>query len=173
MPTLFDIGEELRALNELLEERDGDVSDPAVEQAIDQWFTEFVGAESAKADAYVGYIRTLEGEIAVANAEIEQFRMKAQSRAKRVTWLKDRLKLYMELTGKTKIPTAAGRVVAIQSNGGNQPIKLNLLPHELPAEFLRVTVEPDLDKIRESLLAGGEATKFATLEPRGSHIRIR
>ena len=79
----------------------------------------------------------------------------------------------MELTHRAKLETATGRVLAIQKNGGKQPLVVDWLPlEELPERFQKVTITEDREKIAEALAAGEELT-FARLEPRGTHLRIK
>ena len=51
--TLFEIGEDMQALSDLLAEVGGDVSDEEAEAAVDAWFEENGGNLAAKADGYV------------------------------------------------------------------------------------------------------------------------
>jgi hypothetical protein len=172
--TLFELTSDLRALDELLEERDGDITDPEVERAVTNWFAELSSNEGAKLDCYVGYIRTLEMEASAARAEAEQYEAKAKTREKRVAWLKDRVKLHLEQTHRAKVETATKRVIAIQPNGGMAPLLMAdpLDPAALPDEYVRVKREPDREAIRRAL-ADGAVLPFARLGEKGTHLRIR
>jgi len=172
--TLFDIGADLLALNDLFEEVGGELGSPETEAAFDAWAKTLVADEGKKLDGYCGLIRTLEGEAAVAKAEAEQYAMKARTRENRVKWLKDRMKQHLELTGRTKVQTATGRTVTIQANGGKLPLLITegTDPTKIPTEFQRVKIEIDNEKVREHLEAGGPL-EFAAIGPRGSHLRIR
>ncbi len=171
---LFEIMPDLLALNELFEAEGGELGSPEIEAAFVEWTTTLASEEGVKLDGYCGLIRTLEGEEAVAKAEAEQFAMKARARANRVKWLKERMRQYLEMTGRSKAGTATGRTIAIQANGGKQPLFINPTtdPKTLPVEYQRVRVEVDTDAVREAL-DGGADLPFAKLESRGSHLRIR
>lgn len=171
--TLFDLSDDLRALAALMDECDAELTRETSE-ALDEWFAELAADEARKLDGYVGLIKQNEMEAAAAKAEAEQYAMKARARENRVRWLKERVKGYLEATGRTKVTTATNRTIAIQANGGHAPILLpeSLDPNTIPDEFAIVRRTPDLDKIREHLTAGG-SLPFAALGDRGRHLRIR
>jgi hypothetical protein len=172
--TLFAIGGELQALQELLVERDGDVTDPEIAAAVDAWFATIAADEGAKLDGYIGLIRQNDMEAAAAKEESERWTMKARARENAAKRLKDRLKQYLEFTGRTKATSATGRVAAIQANGGKVPLTIadGIDPVQVDPSYQRIKVEFDTEKIRSSLEAGDDVG-FARLEPRGNHLRIR
>jgi len=156
-----------------MNECDDELSREASE-AFDEWFGELSKNEAAKLDGYVGLIKTLEMEAAAAKAEAEQYTMKARSRENRAKWLKERVKGYLEATGRTKVETATKRTIAIQANGGAVPVMLmdSIDPASIPDEFAVVRRTPNTEAIREYLAAGGQLP-FASLGVRGTHLRIR
>jgi hypothetical protein len=172
--TLFNIGAELIALNDLLDEIGGDVSEPAVELAVTAWFGELEAEQGAKLDNYIGLIRTLEMEAHAAGEEADRYTAIEEARANRAAWLKDRLKAHLEATGQPKATTVSGRVVAVQKNGGKKPLGLadDLRIDDLDERFRRVVVSADTDAIRKALEAG-EVIEGATLREPGTHLRIR
>jgi hypothetical protein len=189
--SLFDIGDDLIAIENLIEERDGDISDPDVCDAITAWMAEMEGDLAAKTDGYVNLIRKWESEASAAKAEAEQYQKAAEVRANRVRSLKDRLKGWMQMMNRAKIETATGRTIAVQNNGGVEPVavddtktefldramtgmQLNAADFILPelAPFIRVKVELDIKAVRDHLKAGN-SLPFATLQPRGQQLRIR
>lgn len=171
--TLFDIGADLLALNELCEELPGGEMTPEAEAAFDAWAKSLAADEGKKLDGYCGLIRTLEGEAAVAKSEAEEYAMRARTRENKVKWLKRRMMDYLAVTGRTKVQTATSRTIAVQANGGKLPLTmLEADVSKLPTAYQRVKVEPDTEGIRAVLEGGGELP-FAKLEPRGSLLRIR
>jgi hypothetical protein len=174
MRTLFAISEDLRALENLIESVDGDISDPQVEAAISGWLAELEKDQAVKTDAYVNLIRKWDNELAAAKAEAEQYRKIAETRANRVAKLKARLKEHMEATHQQRIETATGRTVAIQKNGGKAPLQIDMTtdPRQLEPRFQKTTVAIDTDAVRVALEAG-ESLDFASLLPVGSHLRIK
>lgn len=172
--SLFDIGEDLLALESLIESLDGDISDPAVDAAITEWFAEMAQNQGAKCDNYVALIRKWEMESSAAKAEAEQYAKAAKVREARITRLKERLKQHMELTRQTKIETPTGRTIAIQNNGGSVPliIDANVQPDRLEERFQRKTITLDAEAVRKALDAK-ETLPFAQLGQRGTHLRIK
>lgn len=174
MGTLFEIGEDLEAIESLLYELDGDISDPEAAEAIEVWFAEFQQNQGKKIDGYLNLIRKWEAEAAAAKAEIDQYRKRAQVRENRVDAFKARLKLYMETTNQKKIETPTGRAVSIQANGGKVPLWVdeNVRPESLEPRFQKITVAVNNDAIRTAIDAG-EALSFARLGQRGTQLRVR
>lgn len=179
--TLFEIGAELQALDALLEDLGGDVSDPEVGAAVDLWYASLMADEGRKLEDWVGYVRQLEMEVAVAREEAERFLAKARSRESRIEWLKGAMKKHLELTGRTKATTVAGRTLAVQKNGGKAPmvwvtpegmLVASLAAADIPDEFCVTRRTIDMEKVRAALEAG-QQLPFAKLEERGTHLRIR
>lgn len=174
MATLFQIGDDLLALNALCEELPGGELSPEAEAAFDAWAKSIADDEANKLESYCGLVKTLEGEIAVAKAEAEQFAMKARTRENRVKWLKQRMLDYLTGTGRTKAVTTAGRTVAVQANGGNAPLWIDptIAPEAAPVIYQKIRVEFATDSIRADL-EDGIGPNWARLDPRGNHLRIK
>ena len=172
--TLFAISDDLLALNDLLEQLDGDVTNPEVDAAVTKWFAELASDESKKLDGYAGYIKQMEMESVAAKAEADQWAAKARTRDNRVKWLKERVKVYLELTGRTKATTDTGRTFAIQNNGGVVPLIIAELtdPKTVDPKFQKVTYSFDSEAIRQALADGG-TLDWARLEKRGTHLRLK
>ncbi len=172
--TLFNIGDDLIALEKLIDECDGDISDPQVEEAVTAWFAEIGGSQSAKVDGYINLIKRWDMQAAAAKSELEQYRKIAQVRENRIMRLKQRLKEHMEHTHQQKIETVSGRTVAIQNNGGLIPMEIDpdVNPQAIPEKFRRIVVELNTTAVRAALSAG-ETLPFARLGQRGTQLRIR
>jgi len=173
MPSLWEIADDIRALDALIEELGGDITDPQVTTAWEAMAASLATDESRKLDGYVNWIKRLEMEAAAVRAESDQYLQKARTRDNRIAWIKANLKLHLETTGRTKIETETHRVVSIRGNGGSTPVKLadTIDPAALPDEFTIVRRAPDMEAIRAAL-SGGRELPFATLEKRGTHLRI-
>jgi hypothetical protein len=175
MPSLFDIGTELQALDQLLDERGGDISDTDVEAAVTQWFEQLAHDESRKLDNYYGLIRQLEGEAEVAKSEANTFRQKAQTRERRIAWLKSLLLTHLQRTNRTKVSTATGRTIALQANGGKLPLAVNwdlIDLDEIDPKFVTIKRELNQDAVRAALESGEEFI-YAMIQERGQHLRIK
>jgi hypothetical protein len=171
--TLLDISDDLIALGDLLDERDGDIS--GIEQAIDQWMAEIGTDRDAKLDNYAALIRERELVASALKAEEERLAMRRRVAENTIKSLKDRLKMFFERTGLRKVETKR-YVIAVQANGGLQPLELSADavadPKSLPLRFHLVTIEADTEAIRKAI-DKGESLPFASLGERGTHLRIR
>lgn len=170
--TLFEITEDLRALDALLDESDGEIT-PENEAAYDAFFAELQQEQGAKLDAYIGLLKTWEGEEAVARSVIDQFKAKVQAIGNRIDRHRGRMLLHLVNTGQKSIKSAKGYTVARQDNGGKQPLDIDPVdPKTVPGRFQKVTVSIDADAVRAAIDAG-ETVPFARLKPRGQQLRIR
>ena len=173
MRTLFSIGSDLAALDELCNESDAE-NTPEIEAAIMAWLETLKTEESAKMDNYAGYIRTLEMEEAAAKEESERWAKKSSSRGNQARYMKSVMLEYLKSTGRTKVITDAGRTIAIQNNGGVVPMLISesVKPEQVPSEYTRTRIDFDTAKIRAALESGVEL-EFASMGVRGQHLRIR
>lgn len=169
--TLFEIGEELRALDALLDETGGELT-PETESVVEEFFRELQSDQANKLNGYCHYLKKLESEAAVARATADQFRQKVAVRENAALRLKDRLKEFMIATGQKKAVTTEGWEIAVVNNGGKQPMDLDATA-PIPKEFM---VQPppvaDKDLIRAAL-EGGAKLPFARLKERGQQLRIK
>ena len=177
MRSLYEIGGDVLALNDLLEELEGDLSRAGeLEPAVEAWLDGLATEQATKLDSYAGLIRTLEMESAAAKAEAEQWAHKARSRQARADYLTERLKQYMEATGQLKLQSATGRRLSVVKNGGKAPLVIDetkVKPADVPAEYQRQP-PPEFarDKIRETLEAGGKL-EWAAIGERGTRLTIK
>lgn len=176
---LFDIGADLLRVRDVIDNPPEGIPEgmdmPAFDGTSDllrEWFDSLKDEEAAKLDNYVGLIKTLEMEAVAAQAEAEQWKAKAESRKRRIEWLKERLLSHLVATGRDKVTTATGRVIAAQANGGKEPLLMHEGTTDVPAEFIILVPTVDKEKVRKKLEAG-EVLEFAQLGERGRHLRIR
>ncbi len=176
--TLRGITDEFRALADLLSEGAPELEAEAA-AAMDAWYCEIVGQESAKLDGYVDLIRHFESREAVAKAEADQFRAEAeryaaiaQVQANAARRLKTRLMEHLIATGQPKVTTATGRTVRVQKNG-TAPFHVapDLNLDAVPAECVKVVKSLDSDAVKARIKAG-ETFPFAWFGEAGSHLRI-
>lgn len=171
--TLYEIGEDLRALDELLSEVGGDVSEADAEQAIDQFLAENRDALATKLDGYGAVLRAMEADAAFCEAEAARLSERATVRRNNVKRMKARLCQFFEAHGIPKVETPRFRF-ALTANGGKAPLSVTIPPDALPEPYRveRVVYSADNDAIRAALEAG-ELLDFATLGARGNHIRVK
>lgn len=181
MHALMEIGEARRTLDAILEECDGDITDPRVAETVDAWYAEIEANESEALDRDVNYIRWCESRAAVAQAEADfhaklasDYTKKAKGFVGRADWRRTLIKEYLQSHGRTEVFTSGGRRISIAGNGGVAPVRLAgaVDPATIPDEFVTVKRVPDMEAIRKYLTAGG-ALPFAELGVRGSSLRIR
>ena len=164
--SLFDIGEHFYALESLIIDNEGEIDD-----TIDHWLKEYKAQEEDKVDAYCYLINKYQD---IAD-EADRLAQRAKKYHQTVTELKNRLKYYMEASGKEKIETARF-TLKVTANGGSLPVALKegITVEELPDAFVRMVKEADLSSLRHALLTGNaNAYPFAHFLPRGTHLRIK
>lgn len=169
MPTLYDITQELQALDDLLVENGGDVSDPAVDAIITAWMDKIEGDLENKVDGYCAFIREMEARSAARQQEIDRLKALVESDFNAISKLKDRLKAALEVIGRPKVQTKRF-AVSVCKNGGQQPVEIN--EDQVPQDYMNWTPVVNGARIREELAAGKELP-FARMLERGSHLRIK
>lgn len=194
--TLFEIGQDMEALDNLLEELGGDVSDEVVFAAIDGWLNENAENLKEKADRYGALIQQ---RLAIAKARKEEAARIAALGAADERFgkaLKARLKVFMEEHKMQKFETETFKF-AIQANGGLRALNLLCEAKDLPERFVELVPQPRNDVLREEWeVAEAEVSdylqehpkstkaealevleplvaKYSRLEERGTQLRIR
>ena len=167
---LIDISADMQALDDLLAEVGGDVSDPKVGEIVDAWFNELDHSLTAKIDNYAALISTMRARADIRKAEAERLARRAQVDEASADWLASRLLAALDSRGMRKVETDR-YAVSVVGNGGKAPL---LVDGDVQAEFLKTVtkVEPDRERIRASLEAG-EALPFASLGERGRRLAIK
>lgn len=171
MSTLYEIGQDLDALEGLLAEAGGDVSEADAEQAIDAWLAESEGALKEKLDSYGALIREFEERGKARKAEADRLNALASVDTNAAKRLKDRLRWFFEARGIDKVESPRFRFT-LANNGGKAPVDVLLPAEALPEWCQRISVSADVEAIRAKLEAG-EALEFAALRERGKHVRVK
>jgi hypothetical protein len=168
--TLFNITEDLLALDDILFESGGDATDERSAAAMDNWFDEIEGDFANKVEAYCCLIREIEHRCWSRKQEEERMRSIRKIDENTVKSLKDRMRHALDSLERTRVDTGMFRVT-VAKNGGKQPLVIDegSVPHEFTVT--KVTSEPDKDLIRETLDKGGNLP-FARLNERGRSLRI-
>ncbi len=168
MPTLFQLTAEILAAYDGVDEAQGEIT-PEMDAALGT----LQEAEHVKLDAYYALIRTVKMEADAADAEVKKWADRRDARYRLGESLKARVYAHMTATGQAKITTLQGNVFAVQANGGKRPLKMHTDDaKEIPADYRKVVILADVEKIRAEL-ESGEPLEFAHLEERGTHLRIR
>lgn len=154
-PTLYQLGEEFRALDELLDEqREGTVADL---EAVSAWFAELEGALEQKLQRCIAWAAAEEALAAAAKVEAKRLTTLAKRREANVERLKRAVMALFEAQGIKRIDTPLGAVRLVK-NGGSPPVLVadgvDLM--ELPEGCWRAVIEPVREELRARLKAGEE-----------------
>lgn len=174
--TLFNINEDFAAMDELLDECEGEIT--GVEEIINKWFAELGQDVREKADGYAAFIMELEARAKARNEESDRLKHRAKIDENTASWLRSRLKDFMESRAIPRLETRRFKI-GVQTNGGVQPlhIKAPLVAKSIP-EFQRITIDINNDAIRKALESDDselreKAELVAEFQPRGTQLRIR
>jgi hypothetical protein len=170
---LLDLAHEMVVLDEMILEADGDLSNPVVAAKLEEWWRDSLTDFNSKVDNYCGLIREIELRVARRAEESERLAMRNKAEQNAVKSLKDRMKMAMEFAGVRKAGDI--RTATICGNGGKPPLKIDqpfARSEDIPEQFRKVVVSLNEEAVREAI-ESGEPVKFAHLEERGTHVRIK
>lgn len=192
--TLFEISEDIRALEALVTEVDGDVSEEETEAAIDEWFRENQSRLESKLEDYCWLIKEREHRGTARKAEERRLRDLRLTDERLVDRLKQRLKLFFQTTGRSKAETTSFKLW-IQSNSSRSLwFNDDMPPERLPEVYQLTQIIPNMDMIRADAeeyerlrslespsgeeqgimqVLGDRLDGVAHLNPPGSHLRIK
>ncbi|MDH4139044.1 MAG: siphovirus Gp157 family protein [Coriobacteriia bacterium] len=167
---LLQITDDMQALDDLLAEVGGDVTDPKVSEIVDAWFAEIDANLTGKVDNYAALITSIRARADIRRAEAERLARRAQVDEASADWLAARLLAALDARGMKKLETDR-YAVSVVGNGGKAPL---LLDGEVPADWTKTVTrtEPDKERIRLAIEAG-QALPFARLGERGKRLAIR
>jgi len=175
MATLFQIGDDVKALHNLLIECGGEITDDEAEAAIEEWFAETNAAAETKVNSICWLIREFEGRAEVREQAAKTLMASAGADANQAKRLKNRVKLFMEQCGFDKLQTEHFKLT-IAANGGVVPLVIpkewEIEPASAPEAFHKVEIRLNQNAIREAI-RNDEETHGACLGDRGTHLRIR
>lgn len=164
--SLFDITTEMTAIIQHSPE-DGEIS-----PQLDQWFTQLGEMEAAKLDEYYKAIEVLQGQVRMAEEQVNLYSRKIKEKLGKIVSMKERLKNHFEATGRTIITTAEGRDIRLQKNGGMQKLEIDNVA-DLPLSMTRTVSETVANTaLIRAAIEKGEEVPGAKLLPRGTSIRF-
>lgn len=203
MRTLFQISDDLFALEAILAEVGGEITDDEAGAALEKFFDELGAERDAKIDNYCALIRELEARAEAREAEAKRLTALAGSDANSAKRLKNRLLVFFEIQEISKLDTARFRV-AVQKNGGALPLifpeEWEREPARAPERYHKQTIalnktllredaeftQSEIKKLKADVEAGkitpeqaanmlhvAEFTNKVRLGERGTHLRIR
>jgi hypothetical protein len=177
--TLRAIGEDLQALEDLLQEVGGDVSEADAEAAIDAWLTETTDALHKKLDRYVDLIQYMNDRAKGRKEEAARLTALAKTDENGAKYLKDRLYWFMREHGQAKLDTKFHRL-SIAKAGGKAPVVITTAwtPEEAAErgyqDCVRVTYDWDKVAILKLLEDEDETVmEIAKLGERSESVRIK
>lgn len=174
MQSLYHISEQLRAIDDYMDEIDGDVSHPDVEAMLDAWMAEVAHDEAARLDDMAAIIAEITHRAESRKLEAHRLSDLASADLRAAAAMRDRIDRYMVANGRKKVQTDRFRI-SLRTNGGTVPLIVDLPAEELPdayrRERTRTTVHADQDAIREALDSGAELD-FARYGERGHTLKI-
>ena len=173
--TLFEISDELAAIEELLTANDGEITDDDAGRTLEAWFDEIGDARDAKIDDYCRLITMIRERAEARHREMMRIGALADTDENTVQRLKAGLQRFMAEQGITKLETGLHKLT-IANNGGKAPLVVPEEWHEDPASaperYHRKVIKLDVDAIRADLL-GGEEVPGCAIGERGTHLRIK
>lgn len=161
----------MREIDHLLATLEGDISDPAIDEAITEWIEEMDSDLKGKVDGYAAYVTELLALAAARNDEAKRLKERAKVNENAAKRLKDRLLWALQERGIDKVETLR-YTVSVSTAGGMQKLDVQVPAEELPPRFQKVTIDADNKAIREAI-AAGEEVDGATLMERGTVLRIK
>lgn len=185
--SLFQISDDLLALDDLLSEVGGEITEDEAGAALEKFFDELGEERDAKLDNYGALIRQYEAKAEARQAEAQRLQRLAATDANNAKRLKTRLLAFFELHGIKKLETLRFKF-SVQANGGKAPLVVpeqwEREPASAPEQFHHHVIQLDKEAIRAALeavfdgdSAQVEAEKLmdagCSIAPRGAHLRIK
>ena len=169
--TLYQLTDAFLSIYSRIDESTGEMS-PEDEAELKEFMDKLSVEEPLKLDRCIAFIQQMRMESQSCRTQAQMWVEKARAREARADRLETELLVHLQRTKRDRITTASGRVIAVQLNGGNQPVVYdeNIDPNTLPPEFRKV----DINKANVLIeLKCGRKLDFARLGERGKHLRIR
>ena len=173
--TLFEISDELTAIEELLTENGGDITGDAAGETLEAWFDRLTDVRDAKIDDYCRLITMIRERAEARHREIMRLGALADTDENAITRLKTALHNFMIERNVTKIETSLHKLT-LAKNGGKAPLTVPEAwrddPASAPEQYHRAVIHLDTELIRADL-AGGEDVPGCAIGERGTHLRIK
>jgi hypothetical protein len=163
---LYEASEAAQQLEEMLHERDGDIT--GAELQFDA-LTEKAGSINAAVDDVISLVRDIESRAEARADEADRLKARARRDADIAKWFKSQVLRVMTERGLKTIETPRFRLTASMP-GGKQALSI---VGEVPEQFTRqvTTVETNTDAIRAEL-DSGKTLDFAYYAPKQPYLRI-
>jgi hypothetical protein len=163
--TLYEISEDLKALEDLIIEQNGDITDD--QDIVMQWMDDTNEELAKKLENYGKLIQELQARSEARHAEAVRLRARATVDLNAAANLRRRLMFFFQERGMRSMDTASFKF-SLRKSGGVKPMEF--VEADVTDEFKTLVV--DKSKIRKALEAGQELP-FAKLNERGETLSIR
>lgn len=177
--SLFEIGQELKTLQQQLEDElintGGDVTEGTEGANIEQAIAGIEWKQKEKVDAYVGLIRNIQADAARVDEAIALLQRRGQILYNQVERLKNCAKLAMQAQGIEKVTGIVHGGMRIQLNAATPLELLEIDAEKWPAKFVRIKKEINKTLVADTLKkvdGAAEIAGFAKLGERGTHLRV-
>lgn len=176
--TLYELTGDFRALAELLESTDGELT-----PELEAWWDANQAALTKKSDGIGAVVRILESQAWECHQEAGRLTKRAQSAERNVASLKRLCDRSMQAMGTDKLEGTLFTIARVR-NGGRPKLTLLVPPEALPPEYVDVSVQrtPNQEKLRAWLaepeggyvaLPGGSMAQVAKLDEPTYSVRVR
>lgn len=159
--SLMELNHEWQRIMDEADDADGEVTPEIAARML-----AFDADYETKIEAYALLIVTRASRVKATDHVVKTYAARRDREQRGLNTLKKALHESLEATGRKKVVTRTA-TVWLQPNGGQPALEIT---GEVPKEYTRTVIEPDLERIREKLEAGEELA-FAKLV-RGSHVRV-
>jgi len=171
MRTLLEITDDVLALDNIIAEQGGDITD--CEETIDAWLAELKTDLKGKTDNYLALITEMEARAKARKEQADRMTMLVKRDTDAATYLRYKLRDALATLGIDRMDTPRFKV-AVVKNGGKLPVFVDN-EEAIPLALRRVipaSVVPDNDAIRKAL-EDGEEVPGARLGERGTRLSIK
>ena len=158
--SLLDIQDDFLALDDLIDEVGGEITDPRVEHALDSLIHEMGVERDRKLDGYCAFIRELELRSAARNEEVERLQLRIKRDVNVIIWLKTRMIEFLRSINTKKVETDRF-VMSRCANGG----KLRFATPATTATYQPITSP-------RSSVTASTRTRSARISKRGSRFPV-
>lgn len=158
--SLIQIAQDSAALEELLQESGGELS-----ETLEAFLSEIETGLTTKADNYYSMMDHLGSTAERYRKRSEAYRQAAKSAENIVERMKERIHTAMQIMGKTEVE---GKTIRFKIQNSPASLKIDE-GAKLPSEMTVVTVTPDTTKIKAALKAGNTIPGCSLVQ--GTHVR--
>lgn len=173
--TLYEISQDLHALEEILTETGGEIPDGEIGEQLESWFAQVGEAYTQKLDNMAALIRHFESLADAAALEAKRLSALAAMRDNAAKRLKERVKQFLIEHSISKLATPRFSL-SVANNGGALPLAYpkawDANPEQIPAAFKLVRYDVNKEALREAL-RNDSAPDGVSLGERGNHLRIK